>query len=135
MGETDILFRLADTDLTVANEADDVRGMTVVDRGGDEIGEVDDLVIDEEERKVRLLQVIFGGFLGMGKQKFLVPVDAVTGVDDMVRIDTDREHVANSPVYDPDLVIQQETIAGLYGHYGMLPYWYSGYQTPGFPFR
>jgi hypothetical protein len=34
----------------------------VVDRGGAGIGEIDDLVIDEEERRVRLLQVGSGGF-------------------------------------------------------------------------
>lgn len=135
MSETATLVRLADTDLTLANPADDVRGRTAVDRGGAEVGEVDDLVIDEEERRVRLLQVGSGGFLGIGKQKVLVPVDAVTAVDDVVHIDTAREHVASGPVYDPDLVLRRDTVAGLYDHYGMLPYWSADYRTPGFPFR
>jgi sporulation protein YlmC with PRC-barrel domain len=136
MGASVALVRLADTDLTLADAADDVRGRTVVDRGGEEIGEVDDLVIDEAERRVRLLQVASGGFLGLGKQKVLVPVDAVTSVDDeVVHVDTDRDHVASGPVYDPDLVLRQDTVAGLYDHYGVLPYWNAGYRAPGFPFR
>lgn len=135
MRETATLFRLTDTDLTLADTADDVRGKPVVDRGGDEIGEVDDLVIDEGERRVRLLQVGSGGFLGIGKQKVLVPVDAVTAVDDVVHVDTDREHVASGPVYDPDLVLRPDTVAGLYDCYGVLPYWNAGYRMPGFPFR
>jgi sporulation protein YlmC with PRC-barrel domain len=130
-----MLVRLTDTDLTPAHSGDDVRGKTVVDRSDNEIGEVDDLVIDAEKRRVRLLQVGSGGFLGIGKQKVLVPVDAVTAVDDVVHVDTDREHVASGPVYDPDLVLQQDTVAGLYDYYGMLPYWSAGYRTPGFPFR
>jgi sporulation protein YlmC with PRC-barrel domain len=135
MSENAKLVRLADTDLTLADTDDDVRGKTVVDRGEEEIGEVDDLVIDEDERRVRLLQVGSGGFLGIGKQKVLVPVDAVTSVGDVVKVDTEREHVASGPVYDPDLVLRKDTVAGLYDHYGMLPYWHAGYRAPGFPFR
>ncbi|MFI7677388.1 PRC-barrel domain-containing protein [Actinophytocola sp. NPDC049390] len=135
MGASVALIRLADTDLTLADAADDVRGRTVVDRDGVEIGTVDDLVIDEAERRVRLLQVGSGGFLGLGKQQLLVPVDAVTSVDEVVHVDTDRDHVASGPVYDPDLVLRQDTVAGLYDHYGMLPYWSAGYRAPGFPFR
>jgi sporulation protein YlmC with PRC-barrel domain len=135
MNETATLVRLIDADLTLADPADDVRGKSVVDRGGAEIGEVDDLVIDEEHRRVRLLQVGSGGFLGIGKQKVLVPVDAVTAVDDVVHVDTDREHVASGPVYDPDLVLQEDTVAGLYDYYGVMPYWDAGYRMPGFPFR
>jgi sporulation protein YlmC with PRC-barrel domain len=129
------LVRMADSDLTPASSADDVRGKAVVDRNGDEIGEVDDLVIDEEERRVRLLQVGSGGFLGLGKQKVLIPVDAVSSVDDAVHIDKDREHVAGGPGYDPDLVIQRDVVAGLYDYYGMIPYWSAEYRSPGFPYR
>lgn len=129
------LVRMADTNLTLADPAADVRGRTVVDRAGDEIGAVDDLIIDERDRQVRLLQVGSGGFLGFGEQKVLVPVDAVTAVDAQVHVDTEREHVASGPVYDPDLTLRQETVAGLYDYYGMLPYWNADYRTPGFPFR
>jgi sporulation protein YlmC with PRC-barrel domain len=126
---------MADTNLTIADSAADVRGKTVVDRGGAEVGTVDDLVVDEEERQVRLLQVGSGGFLGFGAQKVLVPVDAVTAVDDQVHVDTEREHVASGPVYDPDLALRQDTVAGLYDYYDVLPFWNAGYRTPGFPFR
>lgn len=135
MRETATLVRLADTDLTLADPADDVRGKAVVDRGGDEVGAVEDLVIDEEERRVRLLQVGSGGFLGIGRQKVLVPVDAVTSVDDVVHIDQDRAHVARGPGYDPDLTLQRDIVAGLYDYYGLMPYWSVGYRDPGFPFR
>jgi hypothetical protein len=57
MSETAVLVRLDDTDLTLADPADDVRGKSVVDTNGDEVGEVDGLIIDQEERRVRLLQL------------------------------------------------------------------------------
>lgn len=135
MSETAVLVRLDDTDLTLADPADDVRGQTVVDTNGDEVGEVDGLIIDQEERRVRLLQIGAGGFLGMGKQKVLVPVDAVTAVDDKVHVDTDRENVAESPAYDPELALDRPTAASFYDYYGYSPYWNAGYMAPGFPYR
>jgi sporulation protein YlmC with PRC-barrel domain len=125
---SDVLVRLADTDLTVADSDEDVRGRSVVDRGGAAIGVVDDLVIDERVHRVRLLQVSSGGFLGLGKQQVLVPVDAVTAVGTRVHIDTGR--VAGGLVYDPDLVLRQDGMTGRYDHY-----WQAGYRAPGFPFR
>lgn len=134
MRETAMLVRMADTNLTLAESKADVRGRTVVDRDGDEVGMIEDLIIDEKEREVRLLRVGSGKFLGLGERKVLIPVEAVTALDDQVHVDTERELVASSPVYDPDLELQQESVAGLYEYYGMVPYWHADYRTPGFPF-
>ncbi|GAB3227581.1 hypothetical protein GCM10027447_18860 [Glycomyces halotolerans] len=136
--ETAELVRLGDTDLTVATEADDVRGRKVIDRDGEETGEVESLLIDRSERKVRFLEVGSGGFLGMGKKQVLVPVDAVTRIDeDHVYIDTSREHVASGPGYDPEITPEPERpyLEDVYGHYGLTPHWGSGYIYPGYPFR
>ncbi|MBM7790217.1 PRC-barrel domain-containing protein [Tenggerimyces flavus] len=140
MGEDaqSVLVRLGDTDLTVADGNDDVRGRVVVDRSGEEIGDVDGLLIDEEERRVRFLQVGSGGFLGIGTKKQLIPVDAVTRVDeDAVHIDVERDRVAAAPVYDPDLAQdltqQRGFYEGLYGYYGYSPHWLPGYVYPGYP--
>lgn len=131
------LVRLGDTDLTVASEADDVRGHDVVDVDGEEVGTVDSLLIDRGERKVRFLEVGSGGFLGIGKEVVLIPVDVVTSIDDRnVYIDRRRSHVAQSPGYDPELTPEPERpyLEEVYGHYGLPPHWGSGYVYPGFPF-
>ena len=127
------LLRLEDTDLDVS-PAEDVRGLMVVDRDGDEVGEVDSLLIDEGGRKVRFLEVGSGGFLGIGQEKRLIPVDAVTRIDDRVHIDTSREHVAQSAAYDPELT-NTDDLEQIYGHYATPPYWMSGYVYPGYPYR
>jgi len=57
------LVRLSDTELTIANPAEDIRGRAVVDRDGEDIGEVEDLLIDAQEKRVRMLEVASGGFL------------------------------------------------------------------------
>jgi sporulation protein YlmC with PRC-barrel domain len=122
------LIRLGDTDLTLDVPADDVRGRKVVDRNGDEVGDVDGLVIDEQERKVRFLEIGSGGFLGLGEKKQLVSVDAITSIDaDTVQIATDRTHTADAPAYDPKVVPEHRYCEELYDCYSYPPFWAAGY--------
>src|SRR5215475_14554769 len=92
------LIRLSDTELTIANPAEDIRGRAVVDRDGEDLGEVEDLLIDEPEKRVRLLEAASGGFLGLGKTKFLLPVEAITRIsDDTVYVNQTRQYSAGAP--------------------------------------
>jgi len=129
------LLRLSDTDLELPEPQKDIRGRKVVDSAGQEIGHVDELLIDSKEKKVRFMQVASGGFLGMGAQKLLIPIDAITRIDkDAVRISRTREHVAGAPKYDPQLVADRDHLDRLYGYYGFAPYWVAGYTYPMYPF-
>ena len=125
-----ILVRLSDTDLTLADPAEDIRGRNALDTAGEELGEIDDLLVDERERKVRFLEVTSGGFLGLGATKFLLPVDAIARIaDDAVYINQSRERVAGAPAYDPTLV-DERYMSQVYSHYGYPPYWGPDYQYP-----
>lgn len=129
------LVRLGDTDLTVADPAEDIRGRTVVDTVGREIGEVDGLLIDTQEAKVRLLEVASGGFLGIGKDKTLIPVDAIAKIDgNNVHLGQTSEHVAGAPDYDPSLAADASYFRDLYGYYGVTPFWGMGYVYPAYPY-
>jgi sporulation protein YlmC with PRC-barrel domain len=115
----EMLVKLRDSDLNLKHSAEDIRGMKVVDSEGRDIGDVDDLYIDESRNKVRFMQVASGGFLGMGATRFLLPVEVVTSIDDdTVTIDRSRSHIANSPRYDPELV-DQEYFNKVYNYYGL----------------
>ena len=139
MSETDVtgrLLRLSQTDQTIADPEADVRGRTAVDRDGQEIGTIDDLFIDAEEKRVRFLRIGSGGFLGIGKEHVLVPVDAVSSVEpDVVRIDEARARLTDAPGYDPEVAYDELYYANLYGWWGYGPYWGPGYVYPGYPFR
>ncbi|TDW79605.1 PRC-barrel domain-containing protein [Kribbella sp. VKM Ac-2566] len=118
------LVRLTDVGLELADPADDLRGLKVLDRNDDEIGTVDGLIVDEQERRVRFLEVGSGGFLGLGQRKVMVPVEAVTSVDaDAVHISQNRDHVAGGPVYDPEVVLERRHYEDVYGYYQYPPYW------------
>jgi len=69
---TATLEKLSDSNLTVQDPNADIRGRKVLDKNGDEVGKVDDLMIDDREHKVRLLEVESGGFLGLGETKVLI---------------------------------------------------------------
>ncbi|MGY1743724.1 MULTISPECIES: PRC-barrel domain-containing protein [unclassified Blastococcus] len=115
---------LADTDQTIADPQADVRGRTVVDRGGEEIGRVDDLLIDEQAKHVLFLRVAEGGFLGFGASHYLVPVEAVVAVHaDRVEIDQWRGGMGDVPAYDPELAPVPAYYGNVYGWWGVAPYW------------
>ena len=128
------LVKLSDSNRTVANPDEDVRGRKVVDRNGDDLGTVDDLMIDDRELKVRFLRIASGGFLGIGETHFMLPVDAITRItDDEVHVDQTRERIAGAPRYDPQLMDDHHW-TDVYGYYGYAPYWGPGYVYPPYPY-
>lgn len=50
-----------------------LRGVTVRDRSGADVGEIKDFILDPESANVRYAVVAFGGFLGVGEHQFAVP--------------------------------------------------------------
>lgn len=124
---------LKDADLITRDRDEDIRSRKVVDAAGEDVGKIEELLIDEDEHKVRFLRVASGGFLGIGKSKVLIPVEAITSItDDVVHIDQSRERISSAPAYDPELV-DDDYYSSLYGYYGYSPYWGAGYVYPPYP--
>jgi sporulation protein YlmC with PRC-barrel domain len=118
----------------IADSTEDVRGRTVLDKDGEDIGSIVDLMIDDHEMKIRFLRVGSGGLIGLGETIFLIPVDAVTQVTpDAVYIDQTRDHVAGGPGYDPELVTNETYWNNIYAYYGYQPYWAPGSLDPTHP--
>lgn len=128
------LHKLSDVGLTLKDPNEDIRGRHVLDADEQEIGKVEDLFIDDAEKKVRFMLVSAGGFLNLGAEHFLVPIDAIDHVDDKhVYLRSKRDHISGAPKYDPDLTDDQY-YTDVYGYYGYGPFWGAGYMYPGFPF-
>ncbi len=125
---------MGDVHLATRDRAEDIRSRKVVDAAGKDIGKIEALLIDDQEQKVRFLRVASGGFLGMGKSKVLIPVEAISKIEDhVVHVDQTRERIASAPDYDPELVDDQY-YESLYGYYGYQPFWGAGYVYPSYPF-
>ena len=73
-----ILSSLRDTDWTILSSAQDIRGRMAKDKDGRDLGRIEDLVVDDVERKVRFMEVATGGFLGFGESKSFIPIEAIT---------------------------------------------------------
>lgn len=128
---TPTLERLSQSDLILRDPADDIRDRSVYDASGDEIGTVRDLLVDREEARVRFIRLGSGGVLGIGEETYLIPVDAITDIDDDgVHIDRRAEHVRGGPVYQPELMEDPAAYGSVYEWYGYAPYWTGGYVYP-----
>jgi len=53
--------------------SDRVEGTTVYNPAGDKLGSIDDLMIDKVSGQVRYAVLEFGGFLGMGTDRYPIP--------------------------------------------------------------
>lgn len=128
------ISKLSDSGQTVTPSAVDIRGRTVKDKDGKDLGKVHDLLIDDQEHKVRFLLVEHGGFLGFGETTSFIPIDAITKITaESVFINHTAEHVAGAPSYDPDLMDDRSYHDRIYGHYGYPAYWGADYYYPGLP--
>jgi len=99
-----ILVRLSDTDIEISDR-DDLRGRTLIDQHGNDLGDVNDLIVDRDRREVRFLLATSGGFLGIGGTMLLVPVQAIGRVTNkVVAIDRSYSRGFRSNVYNPTLI-------------------------------
>jgi len=117
------LYTLGDRGQKIDGSANDVRGREVKDKDGAGIGKVTDLLVDDQEDKIRFLLVEHGGFLGFGEKKTPRPVAAITSIaENEVFVSQSRDRVASAPGYDPDLVDDRPYHSNIYSYYGYGPY-------------
>ncbi len=101
------LVKLSDSKFRFEDPALDIRGLGVFNHNGKQMGSVEDLYIDPEERKVRFLDVAAGGFLGLGQKRFLIPVEAIVKVyEDGITVNHGREKISESPLLNTKVAPQ-----------------------------
>jgi len=108
--------------------SEDIEGVKVYDQAGNDVGEIDYLIIDRVSGSVRYAVMSFGGLLGLGRSHFPLPWDAI-------RYDADRDgYVANvteqqlkdAPDFDEDALNDRDWESRWHGHFGARPYWEEG---------
>jgi sporulation protein YlmC with PRC-barrel domain len=103
-------------------------GDTVKNSGGEELGNLEEIMIDLESGRVAYAVLSAGGILGMGNKLFAVPWSMV-GVDlddESVVIDLDEETIENAPGFDKDNWPEASDVGWMnevYDHYGAERYW------------
>jgi sporulation protein YlmC with PRC-barrel domain len=110
--------------------ASTLKGDAVKNNAGEDLGKIEELMIDLETGRVGYCVLSFGGFLGMGTKLFAVPYSAL-------RVDTDekcfflnvpKDRLKDAPGFDkdnwPDMT-DRTWAMGIYGFYNVTPYWNS----------
>jgi sporulation protein YlmC with PRC-barrel domain len=99
-----------------------VEGTKVYNPKGDKLGTIHDLVIDKASGQVRFAALEFGGFLGMGRDRYPLPWDQLhyDKQKDGYVVDVDKAQLARAPRYPMDEVLSYTDEYGrtVYEYYG-----------------
>ena len=80
---------------------DEIVGKSVVSQQGEEIGTIDEVVMDTSSQQ-QLAVIDVGGFLGIGEKSVAISFDQLELTDDgRVQSDLTRETLQSQPEYDP----------------------------------
>lgn len=114
--------------MTKALSASTLTGDKARNAAGDDLGKIEEIVIDLDSGRVAYAVLAAGGFLGMGDKFFAIPWDRLTVDTDAkeVVIDVDNEMLEKAPGFDKDNwpnVHDNAWIADLYRYYNSTPYW------------
>lgn len=108
--------------------ADTLQGDKVVNLQGDDLGKIEDIMIDVPSGRVAYAVLSFGGILGIGGKFFAIPWRALTLDADRkcFVLDIDEERLKNAPGFDKDhwpSMADPTWASEVYTYYNMQPYW------------
>ncbi len=99
----------------------------VVNKAGEGLGKIEELMIDIQDGRVAYAVLSFGGFLGLGGKFFAIPWQALTlkPHDHVFLLDVPKNILEKAEGFDKDHwpVTNREWLATMYRYYGYQPYW------------
>ncbi len=102
-------------------------GDKVVNNKGENLGKIEDIMLDLENGQVAYVVLSFGGIMGIGDKLFALPWDKLTVDLDNKRfvLNVDKELLDKAPGFDKDQWPDNKLdwIEGVYNYYGSKPYW------------
>jgi sporulation protein YlmC with PRC-barrel domain len=103
-------------------------GDDVVNRAGENLGKIEELMLDLEKGRVAYAVLSFGGFLGMGEKLFAIPFEALKldAGRHHFTLDVDKDKLKNAPGFDKahwPKTADRAWGATIYTYYGYKPYW------------
>lgn len=103
--------------------SDKVHGTAVYNNAGEKLGSIDDLAIDKRSGQVRYAVLEFGGFLGMGTDRYPLPWNMLkydTSLEGYM-VPLDKARLEQAPRYAEDDVPEysSEYNRKVYGYWGV----------------
>ena len=108
--------------------AGSLAGDRVRNAAGEDLGKIEEIMLDVESGKVAYAVLSFGGFLGMGNKLFALPWEALglNQDDHEFILDVDKATLEQAPGFDkenwPDMA-DPTWGSQIHSHYGYKPYW------------
>ncbi|NYZ11438.1 PRC-barrel domain-containing protein [Azospirillum sp. RWY-5-1] len=107
---------------------DEIRGATVAGRNGDDIGDIDRVMVDTRRGRIPYVLVGRGGFLGMGEEWIPVPFQALSwsAGDEGFVLNANEEQLKRMqslPKQDLPAQVRTSDLKKLYDNFGVTPYW------------
>jgi sporulation protein YlmC with PRC-barrel domain len=105
-----------------------VIGDSVVNRTGENLGKIEELMLDLEKGRVAYAVLSFGTVMGMGEKRFVVPFEALKldASRENFTLDVDKDKLMKAPGFDkhnPPKASDRTWGAEVYKFYGYKPYW------------
>ena len=114
-------------------QATTILGNKVLNRSGEQLGSLKDLVIDLEDGRIAYAVLSFGGILRMGDKLFAIPWEALipNPKDRTFLLDVRKEVLSKAPGFDKDhwpddAQYEAGWLLDIYEYYGYSPYWMPG---------
>lgn len=103
-------------------------GDKVVNRQGEALGSIDEIMLDVTLGRVAYAVMAAGGFMGLGEKLFAIPWNALTLDTDRkcFVLDATKETLRNAPGFDKDHWPEDADTAwhqSVHQHFGSRPYW------------
>lgn len=103
-------------------------GDRVVNSTGEDLGKLEELMLDIDNGCVGYAVLSFGGLLGVGDKLFAIPWDAMRLDTDRKAfiLDIDRQRLENAPGFDKNnwpQSVDRDWMLEVYRFYGSEPYW------------
>ncbi len=108
--------------------ASTLAGDSVRNAAGEDLGKVDEIMIDIPSGRVAYAVLTFGGILGMGNKLFALPWSALRVDEDekCFILDVDKKKLEHAPGFDKDnwpKMADETWGMELSRYYGVTPYW------------
>jgi sporulation protein YlmC with PRC-barrel domain len=112
----------------------DVLSKRVQNPQGEDLGSIEDIVVDSDAKQIAYAVLSFGGFLGLGDKLFAIPWEALSldsnpgalAADQVFILNVDKDRLKNAPGFDrssyPNLA-DRSFSENIYSYYGYKPYW------------
>ena len=108
--------------------ADTLEGNQVVNADGEDLGEIEDIMLDVPNGRIAYAVLSFGGFMGVGEKLFAIPWQALTLDADnkCFVLDVPKERLQNAPGFNKDhwpSMADMTWATEIPNYYGLPPYW------------